>query len=117
MTQTKRPVVHTTQVDKRHNTHHLLRGRRPGVTTRSTFALPESDPVMVDEPSAHAVFIQVTTKTTMYRGRRPGVATRSTFALPESDPVMVDEPSAHAVFIQVATHAHARQRLCLVKPS
>ena len=31
MTQTPQLVVHTTQVDKRHNTHHPLRGRRPGV--------------------------------------------------------------------------------------
>ena len=42
---------------------------------------------MVDEPSAHAVFIQVATKSHQFRGRRPGVATGSTFALPEGDPV------------------------------
>ena len=86
---TRRP--HDIKPTNTTNTHHLVRGRRPGVATRSTLALPEDDPVMVDGPYARAVFIQVATKTHLFRGRRPGVATRSTFALLEGNPVMVDE--------------------------
>ena len=86
MTQTER-LSSTRSKSTTATTHHPLRGRRPDVTTRSNFALPESDQVMVDEPSAHAVFIQFATKTTVYRGRRPREATRSIFALAEDDPV------------------------------